>query len=693
MSIHTSSDSQIGRFQIEAEIGRGGMGVVYRAIDPSLGRPVAVKLLAPHLDADQTAQRRFQTEATAVARLKHPHIATVYEFGDHQGHPYIVFEWAEGRTLRSLIEADGRLPLARALKIFAQIAQALDYAHQRGVIHRDLKPANIMIGPGDEVTIIDFGLARMASAANVTVSTTFFGTPRYSSPEQIQGAELDGRSDLYSAAVMLYELLAGMPPFDDPSIPALIHKLLNVAPPLISEQRPDLPIAVERALARALAKQPAERFARLSDLAQALGATSLAVSLAAKPAGSARRLWLAAVGGLTMLGLLVALVLTLAPRPATDQPPTEAALVADVPATISPPAPDGLWPMGAGGPARRSELPTPLGPLVTTPRWSHNPRTGDLGPIVAGLGQVYFRARWSSLRAIDWASGEIAWEAELDSGIIGTPALLVSEEQALLFAALDGPRLVALDATSGEQIWLSSEGELEGRISADLVLGENDLLYAISEEGQLSCVDPWNGAVNWQIDLSSAGQFYSAPAVTAGAIFLTSSNDSLLAVSANDGTLLWEVALLGTSNGGPLIDRERNLVLVGTNEGRLHAFFADSGAPSWVAVAGGGIAGLAADADQIYATTYDGAAYAWSAEDGDRRWSLDAEGPISAPPLADGVRVLVATEAGELRFIDAASGVEDEAARLSFQSPLTLPAIAGGGWLFVQSGFIYGFGP
>ena len=145
------------------------------------------------------------------------HIATVYEFGEHEGQPYIVFEWIEGQTLKDLLVTEGRLPLERALRLFDQCAGALDYAHQRGVIYRDIKPANIIIGIGDHTTIVDFGLAWLAAVPAITVSGSIFGTPRYMSPEQIQGERVDGRADLYSLAVVLYEMLTGQPPFDAPS--------------------------------------------------------------------------------------------------------------------------------------------------------------------------------------------------------------------------------------------------------------------------------------------------------------------------------------------------------------------------------------------------------------------------------------------------------------------------------------------
>ncbi|HEY3231719.1 MAG TPA: serine/threonine-protein kinase [Roseiflexaceae bacterium] len=236
--------TQLGHFQIEVEVGRGGMGVVYRAFDPALNRYAALKILAPHLSGDTRALARFHREAAAAAHFKHPHIAMVYEFGEYADQPYIASEWIAGRTLRAVLIDDGRLPLDRALPILDQLAAALDYAHAHGVIHRDIKPANIMISASDSATIVDFGLAWIAATPELTASGSLFGTPCYMSPEQIRGEPLDGRSDLYSLAVVFYELVAGRPPFDDPATPALFYKHLAVSPPPITELNPSLPIAV-----------------------------------------------------------------------------------------------------------------------------------------------------------------------------------------------------------------------------------------------------------------------------------------------------------------------------------------------------------------------------------------------------------------------------------------------------------------
>jgi len=314
----------VGRYRLEAEVGRGGMGVVYRAVDPALGRPVALKLLAPHLGGDATALARFRREAAAVANLKHPHIALVYEYGEHAGQPFIALEWVEGRTLRAVLDQEKRLPLERALAIFDQLADALDYAHARGVIHRDIKPSNIILDANDGLTLVDFGLARLANAdvPAITVGAEFFGTPEYLAPEQFAGLPVDGRTDLYGLALVTYEMLAGQLPFTAHTWPALVQAHLYAAPIPITEVNPALPAAVEAALTKGLAKDPAQRFATAAALGAALrGPSSQPLSHGeTRPItrGDARRgegmaspiprRWLAALGAFVVVAIAAALL-------------------------------------------------------------------------------------------------------------------------------------------------------------------------------------------------------------------------------------------------------------------------------------------------------------------------------------------------------------------------------------------------
>ena len=223
---------QFGRFRIDAEVGRGSMGIVYRCYDPQQQQAVALKLLAPHLMSDTNALTRFRREADLIAKLHHPTIADFYEFGEYEQRPYIALQWIEGETLKQILAHKGYLPLAKCHNILVQLAAALDYAHNHGVIHRDLKPANILIHPNSQATIVDFGMALLESAPSITSTNLVVGTPLYMSPEQIQGKVLDGRSDQYSLAMIFYELLTGQPPFaPQKTAVAVYHQQINILPP------------------------------------------------------------------------------------------------------------------------------------------------------------------------------------------------------------------------------------------------------------------------------------------------------------------------------------------------------------------------------------------------------------------------------------------------------------------------------
>jgi len=283
---------QFGRFHIEEEVGRGGMGIVYRSYDPEKQQAVALKLLAPHLMSDTNALTRFRREADLIAKLHHPSIADFYELGEHQQRPYIALEWIEGATLKQILASQGHLSLTDCLNMLAQLADALDYAHQHGVIHRDLKPANILIDGRGQTTIVDFGMALLESAPSITSTNLVVGTPLYMSPEQIQGQVLDGRSDQYSLAVILYEALTGQPPFEPQITAAAVYnQQINIMPPLATTINPTLPASVAAALHQALAKDPAQRFATTLEFSQALRTPKgdLLPTLASPPSGKQSR--------------------------------------------------------------------------------------------------------------------------------------------------------------------------------------------------------------------------------------------------------------------------------------------------------------------------------------------------------------------------------------------------------------------
>ena len=262
---------RLGKYKIIEEIGRGGFSVVYKALDTSLhNRPVALKVLHPHLLVDPTFVLRLQQEAGAAANLRHPNIVVIHEVGEIDGTYYIAMEYLPGMPLGGLIKEEGPLAPPRAVKITRQVARALDYAHGKGFIHRDVKSGNIIVGEDDHATLTDFGLVRAAERTTLTTAGRAIGTPEYMSPEQAEGEEIDHRSDLYSLGVVAYEMLTGSVPFkgDTPSATHYMH--VHKSPPSPAQINPALTHEAEVVLLKALAKDPQERYQSGKELGDSL---------------------------------------------------------------------------------------------------------------------------------------------------------------------------------------------------------------------------------------------------------------------------------------------------------------------------------------------------------------------------------------------------------------------------------------
>jgi serine/threonine-protein kinase len=269
--------SQIAGYRLEEQIGQGGMAVVYRAYDPRLDRRVALKILAPGLAQDEAFRRRFIRESRAAAAVDHPNIIPVFEAGESGGVLFIAMRFVLGGDVRRLLDAAGPLPPARVADITSQVASALDAAHARGLVHRDVKPGNILLdqtassGDREHVYLSDFGLSKQALAQTALTSQgQFLGTLDYIAPEQVEGHLVDGRADLYALACAAFELLTGAPPFRRGEGLAVVWAKLSEPAPMLSQRRADLPATADRVMSRALAKDPAERFARCGEFAAAL---------------------------------------------------------------------------------------------------------------------------------------------------------------------------------------------------------------------------------------------------------------------------------------------------------------------------------------------------------------------------------------------------------------------------------------
>ena len=261
------------RYEIEELLGTGGMASVYRAHDKLLERPVALKVLHEHFSRDPDYVERFRREARAIAKVSHPNIVTVIDRGEFEESQFIVFEHVPGETLKDVVEREGPLPVAEALALAHQVARALAYAHERGIVHRDVKPHNVLVDEDGGAKVTDFGLARSLDLEHdITQTGTLLGTCDYISPEQASGQAVDERSDQYSLGVLLYELLTGEVPYPAESYMAAALRHMRDPVPSVRERRPDVPARVDELVQRAMAKRPEGRFPSTSALVAALEA-------------------------------------------------------------------------------------------------------------------------------------------------------------------------------------------------------------------------------------------------------------------------------------------------------------------------------------------------------------------------------------------------------------------------------------
>lgn len=265
--------STLGRYKVLKELGRGAMGVVYLGKDPTIQRFVAIKTMRLDEidDADklQEVKARFFREAESTGRLSHPNIVTIFDAGEEHDLGYIAMEVLEGTTLKQWSRKPNLMPLDKLIPTLATVADALDYAHQQGVVHRDIKPANIMLTKDQVVKVMDFGIAKMASSSK-TQTDIVLGTPTYMSPEQIAGKKVDGRSDIFSLGVVMFELLTGRPPFTADNVSALLFAIAHTPHPVLATLRSDLPPIVQEVLDRALQKDVVQRYRRAGEFAQEL---------------------------------------------------------------------------------------------------------------------------------------------------------------------------------------------------------------------------------------------------------------------------------------------------------------------------------------------------------------------------------------------------------------------------------------
>jgi YVTN family beta-propeller protein len=520
----------LGSYRIEALLGRGGMGVVYRAEDLRLGRKVALKLLAGHLTEDPRFRSRFLAESRLAASIDHAGIVPIYEAGESDGHLYIAMRYVEGTDLGSVLQREGPMEPRRAIELVAQLGSALDAAHARGLVHRDVKPSNALLaveGADEHVYLADFGLTQhLATAGGVTASDQLVGTVDYLAPERIAGAPADGRADLYSLGCVLFEALVGEVPFPRASDVATIYAHLEDEPPRPSERRPGLPVALDAVVARALAKDPERRWPSGAALAAAARAALAPAADAPAPAIRAPRqrppLRALAAAAAVLAALALSVILVVGGSGGGGEPavaatdavavidPGKHALLADIPLGASPAqvtaGAGALWVANSGGGTVSRIDPRKRTVIQTIPVGS--------GPsaVAVGAGGVW---------AVNTLDGTLSWISP------------VTNQEVKRIPVGDGPSGVCVAAGA---VWVASTYD-SSIVRFDPVSGRTRTIQLDDQPTQLAC----GGGSVWATS-QSAGTVTQVSAAGRGAVVRP------IAVGRNPSGLAWGHGALWVAN-------------------------------------------------------------------------------------------------------------------------------------------------
>jgi serine/threonine-protein kinase len=708
--------SLLAGYRLEAQVGAGGMAVVFRARDQRLDRPVALKLLAAALASDGEFRRRFIAESRAAARVDDPHIIPVYEAGEAGGVLFIAMRFVTGGDLRGVLAREGPLRPGRAAEFISPVASALDAAHRAGLVHRDVKPANILVDESpdrpDHVYLSDFGVSKGA-ASTLSLTGQFLGTPDYSAPEQIQGRAVDGRADQYALACVAYQLLTGEVPFERDQGMAVLLAHLSAPPPSLRGRRPDLPAAADEVLAKGMAKDPEKRYGSCRDFADALReALGLApyrprgpvvpdhpptevVSPPPRfPGPDAPGGGTAAIPADPAAATLTAAAAMVYPVTQTAVPPVAASMVPPVTKTAPAPARDDHPPAGARGPGpgpgegapraahpSRAEGEIPRRPAIIAatgrPRWTY--ATGGVVfscPAVAD-GTVYVGSEDQKVYALDAATGHLRWAYPTGGKVSSSPAVADST----VYIGSDDHQVYALDAATGHLRWayttpasvFSSPAVADGTV---YVGSGKPKVFALC---RMYALDAATGQVRWTH--TSAGVFESSPAVADGTVYVGSGDHKVHALDAATGQVRWTYKTGGSVFSSPAV--AGGTVYVGCNDGKVYALDADrsrwSGRPArWIHTTGGSVLSSPAVAHgTVYVGSNDGKVYALDAATGQVRWSYTTGGiVVSSPAVADGT-VYVGSRDQKVYALDAATGQ----VRWSYTTGGVInssPAVAGG---------------
>lgn len=723
---------KIGRYTVEQLVGHGGMGVVYKAYDDVLNRPVAIKLLAAHLGHDEQALARFQREATLANNLKHSHIALIYELGAHNDQPFIAMEWIAGETLADKLDK-GRLSLERTLPILEQLADGVDYANKHGIIHRDLKPSNILIDDNDHVTIVDFGLMALEQSDSITLTGTVMGTPRYMSPEQLKGESLDGRSDQYSLALIAHQMLTGVTPYGEESTaPALIQQQLFVSLPPATEQNPSLPNYVDDVLQQALHKERESRFISSAEFARALAGEQVpsgATKLSRRPT-----LWPL---GLLLLPVLVGVGWLLWRNSSTPDAEPTASAAALVEAVATSAADDEATadtdvvaaPVETATPDDTVEPDEPVEPTVaiepTEPRPLDAPSWGEWSTLHGDFQQSRYAGggvyplnpepSWTfsaesdllpgpiiSQRSMYIASADQAYKIDIDNGLsakvlTGTVGYL---NHAAVVSVNDNYGAIWTTAADGlvtgddfyRDVNNMPETAIEGDITAAVISDAKGNLYIGTDSGTIHVYSTVEQAFVATHRFDEEVRFTGEPMTSESGTFFASDDGLITAVGASEGSVFWTSSVDGPLSSNMMLSTTWLRVVVGTENSELLGLSLQ-GEIVWRLQLASPVIGMTATWDRLYAVTEGGELIIADGITGEQFDSVTLPALPAAGPILNDRFVMLVLQDGQVVYFNHHTEQFDETFAVTL--PIDIDDVAAvGGWLFVQSAeSVYAFAP
>ncbi|MFJ4983314.1 PQQ-binding-like beta-propeller repeat protein [Streptomyces sp. NPDC088732] len=649
-----------GRYELRAELGRGGMGEVWSARDRVIGRDVAVKLLRSHATGDNATQLFFREARTAGA-LNHPGVVTVFDLGqDADGTLLLVMELVKGRNLRQVLNEAGTPSIAEAVTWAALIADALAAAHEAGIVHRDLKPANVMLTGSGGVKVLDFGIARHVDTGTLS-DTRVMGTLAYMPPERFDKGRQDARGDLYALGCVLHELLTGSSPFGDLSTSALMFAHVHREPEAPSARRPEVPAVLDELIARLLAKKPDDRPAsavEVRDILRAMTPSGAAASTAEPGKEPAR------TAPLTEADPGAGAVSSDTDHP-PDRPPGRRArrlVTACAALLLTAGAGVGVAAWVGGGDHGRGDRHDPVGagkkPQVKQVWAVSLGEKVSARPVVAG-GTVYAGGEDGTVYALDAATGRTKWSYGAGSWKDASPAV---DGGTVYVGGKDGS-LYALDAATGRLKWKSFTPF--GVRSTPAVAG--GAVYFATDNGEVHAVDAVTGKEKWTY--RTGAKIMSSPAVADGAVYIGSYDYRLYALDAATGRRKWSYDTRSYLDATPTV-ADGTVYVYSNYRHTTYALRADTGQPRWTnegvdvqAGAGGVMFGWAAGALDDTGTA--GKFAAVDAADGGKRWLVRLTDAAFATGSAavgdtvyagDGKLYAVDTASGKVRWSYAAGG-------------------------------------